>query len=509
MVTQSPLVVGVDCSTHGAKAVAWSLHGDPVADASAPFLLSNPKRGWWEQHADDWISATRHALSSLPAEVRGAVAAVAVTHQRETFVGLDREGRPVRPAIVWMDERAQHDVEALRHEIGEDRFHRITGKPLSLTPSVTKIRWLRRHEPDAFAAAHRWCDVQAVLVRDLTAQDVTSYGSAGPMGLVDLARQDWSDAVLDAVGVRRDQLPSLAPPGSIVGTLTSEAASATGLANRTPVVVTAGDGQVAALGAGIVDLRAAYLNLGTAIVAGTISSTYRVDRAFRTMAGAMPGTYLLESDLKGGTFTIDWLRERVLSDAWSLPALEREAAGVSPGAEGLVLLPYFAGVMDPHWDDDASGVLLGLRGDHGPGHLFRAVIEGIAMEERLHFEHIEAATGVRIERVHVLGGGASSDLWCQILADVLDRPVVRTSSPEATSLGAAMLGAAAIGACDAAGAATSMGGLGRCFDPGEVKVRYADLYAEVHAGLYPALRDLMGKLSRLARMGDDGAPADF
>jgi xylulokinase len=180
--------------------------------------------------------------------------------------------------------------------------------------------------------------------------------------------------------------------------------------------------------------------------------------------------------------------------------LEVQACAVPAGAGGLVLVPYLATVMDPYWDDDASGLLLGLRGDHGPAHVFRAILEGIAFEERLHLEGIERATGETIEKVHVLGGGASSALWCQILADVLDRPVVRTRHPEATSLGAAMLGAVAIGSLgSAAQAVQAMGGTGAVFEPGEDRARYARLYAEVFVGLYPAARGAMSKLARILR----------
>lgn len=497
-----PLLVGLDCSTHGAKALAWSVTGEAVARASVPFPLSNPRPGWWEQDARCWGDAAVEALACIARKVGSRVVAVGVTHQRETFVGIDASGEPVRPAIVWMDERAVADVGALREEVGDEAFHQVTGKPLSVTPSLTKIRWLRRNEPDAFARVHRWCDVHAYVMRCLTGEDVTAVGSAGPTGLVDLRRGDWSDVMLAAVGVSRDRVPRLVGPGEQAGVLSGRAVARTGLPGGTPVVATAGDGQVAAIGAGIVDLREAYMNLGTAIVAGTVSDTFRIDRAFRTMSGAQPGTFLLESDLKGGTFTIDWLRERWLGGGRSVEDLEASARVLPAGADGLVLLPYLASVMDPYWDDDASGLLLGLRGDHGPPHVFRAVIEGIALEERLHLACIEGATGTRIERVRVLGGGAASDLWCQILADVLDRPVVRTRSQEATSLGAAMLAAAATGAAGSVtDAVASMSGTGSTFEPGTDRQRYRELYEDVYVGLYPALRKAMARLAAIRRMG--------
>ena len=498
----SPVVIGLDCSTHGVKAVAWTVEGTPVCEAREDVPLLHPRSGWWEQDGTQWDIATRRVLRHVASEVGDRVRAIGITHQRETFVGVNAALEPLRNAIVWMDERAVPQVAELRDLVGEDVFHQTTGKPLSVTPSIVKLLWLRKHEPDIFARVDRWLDVQGYVVRCLTGRDVTSVGSAGPMGLVDLRTRTWSKVLLDAVGIEPAKLPALLPSGSVAGPLTDAVARDTGMPRSTPVVVTAGDGQVAALGAQVFDLRHAYLNLGTAIVSGTVSADYVIDRAFRTMAGAEPGTFLFESDLKGGTFTLDWLRERLLGSRVDVAELERGARAVPPGAEGLLLVPYFATVMNPYWDDDATGMLIGLRGEHGPAHVFRAILEGIACEQRLHLTAIEGATGTEIESVHVLGGGATSELWCQILADVLGRSVVRTKTQEATSLGAAMLAAAAAGLHASPRAASErMGGLAEGFLPGNDTAFYRRLYDEVYVHVYPSLREVLGRLARLQRAG--------
>lgn len=500
MTSASDLVVGLDCSTHGAKAIAWDLNGQPVAEARASWPLLTPRPGWYEQRAQDWSEATLDALTQIASQVGPRVRAIGITHQRETFVGVDAHGTPVRNAIVWMDERAHAEVAQLRSAMGDEPYHRITGKPLSLTPSISKILWLRNHEPEAAARVHRWLEVQGFVSRALTGEDLTSVGSADPTGLLDIRSADWSDELLGACGLTRDCLPALAPSGTRAGTLTPAVAQRTGLDGATAVVLGAGDGQVAALGAQVCSLDRAYLNLGTAIVSGVVSDSLLIDRAFRTMSGALPGTFLFESDLKGGAFTIDWLCKTLLAEATAPAQLEREAAGVAPGSEALVLVPYFATVMNPYWDDDASGILVGLRGSHGPAHLFRAILEGIALEQRLHLREIERATAQPISRVHVTGGGAASDLWCRILADAIGRTVVRTRTSEATSLGASMLAAAAIGLFPSARhAAESMGATTDCFEPGEDAPTYARLFDEVYAGLYPSLREALSRLAAFAR----------
>jgi len=428
------------------------------------------------------------------------VAAIAITHQRETIVGVDDAGSPVRPGIVWMDERSRDDVQHLRQVVGADSFHAITGKPLSLTPSISKILWVRRSEPDFFQRIERWLDVHAWLVRHFTGQDVTAVGSADPMGLIDISLGQWDDGLLAVAGLDQRSVPRLVPSGHIVGKLTNQQASVMGFPFPIPIVATAGDGQVAALGAGIRDLRTAYMNLGTAIVAGVVSRTAWKYLAFRTMVGAESGTYLLESDLKGGTFCIDWLSHKLLNGRVGVPQLEQNAASIRPGSEGLMWVPYLATAMNPYWDDNASGLVVGLRGDHGPAHIFRAILEGIAFEQRLQLEGIERVSHERIEIVRVLGGGAQSDLWCQILADVLNRPVVRTKQPETTSLGAAMLAAITLSALPSLSEAIhEMSKEDKAFEPGTSKDLYARLYSEVYSHLYPSVRTSMSNLTKILR----------
>lgn len=497
--TDAGLVVGLDCSTHGAKAIAWDPLGNPVAEGRSSYELNCPRPGWYEQDASSWSRAAILALAEVAREVGPRIRAVALANQRETFAAIDSRGDAVRPAIVWMDERAWNEVSSLRQTLGDDPFHRACGKPLSITPSISKILWIRRNEPDTFARVARWFDVQGWVARALTGLDVTSVGAADPTGLMDIARADWSDLLLAACGLDRDHVPHLIPSGSIAGPILPHVSLATGIPSGTPVVLTAGDGQVAALGAGVHSLDSAYLNLGTAIVSGTVGPRLLIDRAFRTMSGALPSTFLFESDLKGGTFTVDWLCSTILRNASSPADLEREADSLPPGSGGLLLLPYFAGVMNPFWDDDASGAFIGLRGSHRPAHLYRAILEGIAMEQRLHLDAIERVTGTRICRIHAVGGGASSALWCRILADVLQRPIFRSRSTEATSLGAAILAATAVGTyASPLEAAGSMVHLDPVAEPGRHSRAYSELY-DVYTGIYPSLRSTFARLAALAR----------
>ena len=489
-------VMGIDSSTTATKAVVWDRDGHAIAEGRAEFALALPRPGWHEQDPEDWWRSTAAAVRRAMLTVDAAdVEALCVTHQRETFACLDEQGRPVRPAIVWMDVRATREVEAL----GSDESHRLTGKPADTTPALYKLLWLREHEPEALARTRWVVDVHAFLVQRLTGAWRTTTACADPLGVVDMQRLDWSDELLARVGLAREQMPALSAPGEPIGELSAAAGEELGLPGGLPVIGGAGDGQCAGLGANVTRPGLAYLNLGTAVVAGTASQEYAWDRAFRTLVGAVPGTYAMETLLQGGTYTVNWFLERIATlDAPRLglglqdvDLLEAAAGRLGPGAEGLLLVPYWASAQTPYWDPAARGILFGLAGHHGKEHMFRALMEGIAFEQRLAFEALEARLDSPIEMLLATGGGSRSALWRQIVADVTRKPVVACREAETTSLGAGILAAAAAGWHGSLeDAAAAMTGEGARHMPDEaVAARYDDLFA-VYREIYPSTAPL-------------------
>ena len=495
-------VIGVDSSTTATKAVVWNREGNVVADGRAEFALALPRPGWHEQDPEDWwrstASAIRRALHSVDA---AAVEAIGLTHQRETFACLDERGNAVRPAIVWMDVRSVHQV----RQLGSPDIHRLTGKPPDTTPALYKLAWLREHEPETIERTRWVVDVHAFLVSRLTGEWRTTTACADPLGLIDMERRDWSDDLLARVGLSRERVPALLAPGDVIGELSAAASEELGLPAGLPVVGGAGDGQAAGLGANATRPGTAYLNLGTAVVAGTMSERYAWDRAFRTLLGAVPGTYAMETLLQGGTYTLNWFLEHIAPlDASRLglglrdvDLLEAAAARVGPGAEGLLLVPYWASAQTPYWDPAARGVLFGLAGHHGKQHLFRALMEGIAFEQRLAFEGMERGLGRPIDTLLVTGGGSRSVLWRQIVADVTGKTVVACREPETTSLGAGIQAAAAVGwYASMPEAADAMTGSGMRHTPDEATAaRYDELFA-IYREIYPRTAELHGALQR-------------
>jgi xylulokinase len=500
------LVIGIDSSTTATKAIAWDATGRPVAEGRAPIPLANPGPGLFEQDPADWWGSTVAAVRGVLATVDPArIAAVGISNQRETVGLFDEGGAPLRPAIVWLDERAKRQVLSFSATFGEERIHAISGKPRDITPPVYRFVWLREHEPETWGRIGRIAEVHAFLTHRLTGEWATSTASADPMGVLDMAAMDWSGELLAALELSTTQLPRLVRPGGVTGQVAAAAAAETGLREGTPVVAAGGDGQCAGTGTDVFAAGRAYINLGTAVVSGSYGEDYAHDTAFRTMTAVAERGYIYESCVRTGTFLVDWLvRELFQIDPKQQPTifstLEAEAAASPIGARGLVLVPYWSGCMPPYWDTSARGVIAGLSASHGRGDVYRAMLEGIALEQAMVTRRIGAAVGRPVDHYTAIGGGASSDLWCQILADASGLAVQRSGTVEASSLGAAM--AAAVGAGwfpSIAQAANAMAGRAvRTFEPRPQAVaRYAELGA-IYEELWPALSAWNRRLSAFA-----------
>jgi xylulokinase len=291
------------------------------------------------------------------------------------------------------------------------------------------------------------------------------------------------------------------------------AAEACGLPAGLSVVAGIGDGQACGLGADIVSRGDAYLSLGTSIISGTYSESFVSDPAFRTMTGGIPGTYLLETVLLGGGYTLAWFIEKLAARPGEDPERTRDfydrAAGeVAPGCEGLVAVPYWNSVLGPYWDPAASGIVVGWRGSHTLVHLYRSILEGTAFELRLGMLGVEKALDRPVRRYIAIGGGAQSDVWCRIIADITGKPVFRAAAADAAALGAGILAAVGAGCYpDARSAAREMTGiLPEPVEPDPSRREfYHRLFEAVYRPIFPALQPY---LDRLASITEDPSLPD-
>jgi sugar (pentulose or hexulose) kinase len=490
-------VIGLDSGTSGTKVLVLDRTGKVVADAHEKIPLFSPQPNYYEQDANDWWISAQNGLRRVTRTIGSKqIAALAISNQRETFVALSHRGMCLRPAIIWLDERCKNEVEPFARKIGKTEIHRISGKPVDYAPVVYRLAWMRKHEPDLFCKISMICDVHTWLVWKMSGTFKTSWASADPLGLYDLKSKRWSSRIIRALKLTTGQLPQAVCPGTILGLVTEKAANFTGLSMGTPVVAGGGDGQAAGLGVNVLTTERAYLNLGTAVVLGTYGHRYRTGNAFRTMSACAEDGYYYECSLRAGTFALDWFIKNILNiqparQPGIYELLEREARQVPPGSGGLLYLPYICGVMNPYWDINAAGAFTGLSAAHRRGHIYRSILEGIAFEQALAIHSVEETTGETLRELSAIGGGARSDFWCHILADVTGKRICLPRSSEASALGAGI--AAAVGAGwypTFRSAAREMTAIKKVIRPNRsLHKKYQQLLA-VYKNIYPALKSV-------------------
>ena len=441
-------VIGLDSSTQSTKAVAWSKYGVCLGEGRANIPMTQPAEGYFEQNPEHWWQAACSALKALGQEVDLSKAkGLAVSNQRETIGFLDRKGSVLRPAIVWLDERAKASVQTLSNTLGTDFLHQTTGKPPDITPAIYRLHWLQSNNPEVLASTAKIIDVHSFLSYQLTGKMVSSWTSADPIGVFDINTKEWYAELIEALHMRRNQFVCTIAPGSKIGHIHAVASRATGLPIHMPMIAAGGDGQCAGLGANAMRQGTAYLNLGTAIIIGAWSAEPRISKDWRTMIAPTGSGYFLEGILRAGTFFIDWFIENFAGGDLSVEhflLLKKQAEKISVGSDGVVVCPYLSGCMNPHWDLNARATFSGLQPDHGVAHLYRAVLEALTGEIARCIDSMQQAN-IKITQLVVVGGGANSLLWRKMISDASGVPVTISTSHEASSLGAGITAAKGVG----------------------------------------------------------------
>lgn len=502
------MVIGLDSSTQSTKAIAWTNTGVHVAEGNAPIPLANPDINRFEQDPQEWWRACCVSLQDCLSKVDAKrVDAIAISNQRETIAFMDEHGNPSYPAIVWLDERAREIVEIFSKRFGANRIHQISGRPADITPCLYRLEWMRENEPEIYARTAYFVDVQAYLVKHLAGGVYrTGWISADPMGIFDVEKKCWSHELLQALDLDESRLPLTVPPGAKLGQISVDAALATGLLEGTAIFAAGGDGQCAGLGANCTHSNRAYINLGTAVVSGIWSPDYKCNPAWRTEIAAQGKGYIYENCLRSGTFLINWFIEQFMADKRGDPNLflylETEAQKLPIGSNGLLVQPYWSGVMDPYWDSSARGLILGLSNSHTRIHIYRAIIEGITLDQVMSTFALEQASGQEITHYLVVGGGAQSNLWRQILADASGKDVLVSDTVEVSSLGAAMIAAYGAGWYPLiTDAAQAMSGQTTTIHPNAERIGDYRQLMDIYRDIYQSTKNLNQKLVQFASKG--------
>jgi xylulokinase len=445
------LLLGLDLGTTNIKGAAYDLAGTLLALTSrpTPTVTQGPRQAHHDPEAlwAETVAVLRELVSRAPSS--GRILGLAIASIGEAGVPLDAQGQPLYPIIAWYDERTAPQAAWWAQEVGAEAIYRLTGLPLGHTFTLNKLLWLRAAEPEVYARMRRWLCVSDYLAYRLTGEGCMGYSLASRTMALDLRRRCWSAEMLSWAGVEPALLPELRPEGSLVGTVTPEAARATGLLQGTPVYVGGHDHVCGALASGVFEPGIVLDSTGTTEAELTTMTEIgerleAAEMSFCLGCHVLPERYYVIGSVLGAGSTLQWLAELLWPEApqdreGALRRLTEEAASSPLGARGLYLLPHLAGAGSPQRDATARGVWVGLSVGHGRADLARAAMEGLAFELRLLWEALERFTGHPLDRVIVVGGGARNRFWTQIKADVTGRPLFLPQQSEAVTLGAALL----------------------------------------------------------------------
>lgn len=504
-------LLGIDIGTSGTKTVLFTEEGTPVASATVEYPLYQPQNGWAEQEPEDWwnavVSGIRQVLNQSGAAA-SSIAGIGLSGQMHGLVMLDGNGSVLRRSIIWCDQRTAAECEEITARVGADRLIAITANPALTGFTASKILWVRKHEPAVYEKCRHILLPKDYIRFKLTGEFATEVSDASGMQLLDIPNRCWSDAVLSALDIDKALLGKVYESPEITGKVSSSAAECTGLAAGTPVVGGAGDNAAAAVGTGTVRDGRAFTTIGTSGVVYAHSSKIAIDPKGRvhTFCCAVPGAWHVMGVTQGAGLSLKWFRDQFCAAEKQTAAgmgvdpyvlMDQQAAAVPIGANRLLYLPYLMGERTPHLDADARGVFFGLSAIHTRRDMLRAVMEGVtySLKDCL---TVFGEMQLSVQEMLACGGGGTSPLWRQMLADVYGCDVRTTISKEGPALGVALLagvGAGLYGSVPEACDAVIRTNAPQSPNP-DAATQYAAYY-RLYTQLYPALKNSFHALQAL------------
>jgi xylulokinase len=488
------LILSIDIGSTSTKAALYRSDGTLAASQSMNYDIQYPHPGWAEQDPNIWWDATRLCCHQILKNLSGEeICVVSVSGQAPGCVTIDRQGKSLRPAILWMDRRAVPQVEMLRILLGAERAAKISGNTLDSYFGGLKWAWFRQNEPLQYDKTWKFLQANNYISYRLTGEISTDPSQAGLCSpCFNLRDRCWDSSICDLMDLDLEKLPPIFPSKEIIGQVTTAASVETGLPVGIPVICGGGDFACACLGAGVVQQGSAAMMLGT-------SGNLLVPASLKTDPRLLNTIHVTGENLSFGAVmaggAVNWFTTMLGVDQPDIfNLLDAEAAQTLPGAEGLIFLPYLMGERTPIWDPHARGVFIGLSTSHTRGHLYRAVLEGVAFAFRQMMEII-SNTGTPIKEIIAINGGARSSLWRQIFADILQVPIRWRPTSGGTSLGAAFL--AAQSCVDNLPIADLSAWLEPTQDtfPNQNSVRSYHSQYEIYCSLYFRLKDIFLKLN--------------
>jgi xylulokinase len=498
-------ILGIDCGTQSTKVVVFDFEGKVITSAKKSISLEKTRSDWAEQDAEEWWTSLCSALRTVTDKIdKKDILGLAIAYQRETFVSVDSNYHPLRKAFLWMDQRATKEAEEVRNVISESKFTNITGKFLNPTPSIMKIKWIKNNEPEIWEKIDKIMTVGAYINYKLTGKVIDAAAGADTTGLYNINTNIWSDELLSIIDLRENQLFDVLPSGSKAGNVTKQAARKTGLSEGTPVFLAGGDGQVFAVGVGAIKESEMAISVGTSGTCDIHGSKIDLKSGSRALASCIKGLYVHESVLMSAANNVSWFirnfentsQEKRNSTPESV--LDKAIEKIPPCSDGLMTIPYLRGCMMPYNDPNTRGATLGWSDIHTKLHFYKSILEGIAFEIRLIINNYEKNSGVTISSITVGGGGAASNKWLQIIADIIGENILVSDTTENTALGAAIMSAYGLKVYESVDLAVKkMCRVKNTFIPEQGRLKlYNKFFNEVYKEVYPAIRKYLKYLGR-------------
>jgi len=444
-----PTILGVDLGAGSLKATLIDETGATLAEAAAPITTRSPKPGWSEQDPAGWWQALCAAVPQVMAKASlsaGEIAAVGVSAGAHIAVLEDAEGQVIRPAIMWNDQRSVAEAAELHDRAGATIIARGLNRA-NPTWTLCQLAWLQTHEPETIARTKRLYIAKDWLRSRLTGDWTTDYSDALGALMSDVETRGWSPEICALIGWDPATLPPVKEPQEIAGRVTAEAARATGLAAGTPVVIGSNDTTVELYGAGAIEAGQGAIKLATAGVVFLAAARPEVHPPVSCYPHIIPGLWYMASGINACATAHRWVRDTFFADLdpeTAFAEMDRLASAVAPGCDGLIFHPYLMGERAPHWDPKLRGDFLGLTLGHSRAHFARACYEGIAFALNDVLLTAKRLSGATFGDMRLLGGGARSATWRQIIADVTGLTVKVPANGDA-SFGAALVAAVGIG----------------------------------------------------------------
>ena len=504
-------ILGIDIGTSGTKTVLFKEDGTPVSSATYEYPLYTPQNGYAEQDPLDWWNATVNGIksvlsqSNVPAE---EIKGIGLSGQMHGLVMLDAENNVIRNSIIWCDQRTSAEVNEITEKVGAKRIVEITANPAITGFTAAKILWVKNNEPENYEKTRHILLPKDYIRFMLTGEYATEVSDASGMQLLDIPKRQWSDEVLTKLGIDKSLLAKVYESPEITGTLTKQVAELTGLAESTIVVGGAGDNAAAAVGTGVVEDGKAFTTIGSSGVVFAHTDNIAIDPKGRvhTFCCAVPNAWHVMGVTQSAGLSLKWFRDNL---AWGemetslnmgvdpYYIMDKQAERVPIGANRLLYLPYLNGERTPHLDPNARGVFFGLCTMHKKSDMLRAVMEGVSYSLRDCVE-VMAEMGISVNDMMATGGGGSSPLWRQMLADLYSCQVKTTLNKEGPALGVALLAAVGAGIYDSVQEACK-----EVIKPDKIQDPIAENSAEydkvyrMYTKLYPAMKQSFEELSKI------------